>query len=46
MPWMPLNKFPLRRLNGGTDLMEMICSPEELQEYKSLIADPSSAPAR
>jgi hypothetical protein len=46
MPWTPLDKFPLRRLNGDTDLMEMICSPEELQEYKSLIATPSSAPAR
>jgi hypothetical protein len=45
-PWVGRDKLPLRRLASDTDLMEMICSPQDAQEYQKLIAAPAAAPAK
>jgi hypothetical protein len=45
-PWIGRDKLPLRRLPPETDLMEMICSPQDAQEYQKLIAAPSALPAK
>ena len=36
-PWVARNKLALRQIPGGTDLMEMICSATEAQEYKRIM---------
>jgi hypothetical protein len=33
-PWVGRNKLPLRLIPANVDLMEMICSATEAQEYK------------
>ena len=45
-PWVGRDKLPLRRLTPETDLMEMICSPQDAQEYQKLIAAPSADPGK
>jgi hypothetical protein len=36
-PWVAKNKLPLRLIPSNTDLMEMICSATEAQEYKKIM---------
>jgi hypothetical protein len=36
-PWVARNKLALRQIPAGTDLMEMICSATEAQEYKKIM---------
>ena len=36
-PWVAKNKLPLRLIPSNTDLMEMICSATEAQEYKKVM---------
>ncbi len=45
-PWVGRDKVPLRRLLPETDLMEMICSPQDAQEYQKLIAEPAAIPSK
>jgi hypothetical protein len=45
-PWIGRDKLALRRLPPETDLMEMICSPQDAQEYQKLIAAPSGVPGK
>jgi len=33
-PWVGRNKLPLRLIPNNVDLMEMICSGTEAQDYK------------
>ena len=43
-PWMPLNKFPLRRQPRGFDIREMYCAPSDTADYNQQIGDPIAAP--
>ncbi len=36
-PWIARNKLPLKLVPSNTDLMEMICSATEAQEYKKIM---------
>jgi len=44
-PWTAMNKFPMRLADPHTDVMEVYCSPIEMEKYNKLFAGPSSAPA-
>ena len=37
-PWLGRDRLPLRLLSPETDLIEMICSPEEAREYQRLVS--------
>ena len=39
-PWVAADKFIFHLLPADFDMGEMICSPEEMEEYKKQIADP------
>jgi hypothetical protein len=43
-PWMPLNKFPLRRQPRGFDVREMYCAPSDTAEYNEQVGDPIATP--
>ena len=38
-PWLGRDKMPLALMPASTDLMEMICSPTEVQDYRHFIDD-------
>jgi len=44
-PWIAMNKFPMRLEDPHTDVMEVYCSPSEMEKYNQLFANPTSAPA-
>ncbi len=44
-PWIAMNKFPMQLEDPHKDVMEMYCSPSEMEKYNKLFGDPSSAPA-
>jgi len=44
-PWIAMNKFPMRLADPHRDVMEVYCSPSEMEKYDKLFAQPSSAPA-
>ena len=44
-PWIALNKFPMRLADPHEDVMEVYCSPMEMERYDKLFADPTSEPA-
>ena len=41
-PWIAMNKFPMRLEDPRTDVMEMYCSPVEMEKYNKLFGNPSS----
>jgi hypothetical protein len=43
-PWVAMNKFPMKLQDPHTDVMEMYCSPSEIERFNKLIGDPSSGP--
>jgi hypothetical protein len=44
-PWIAMNKFPMRLEDPHKDVMEVYCSPSEMEKYDKLFADPTSTPA-
>jgi len=45
-PWIAMNKFPMRLADPHTDVMEVYCSPSEMEKYDKLFGKPTSEPAR
>jgi hypothetical protein len=50
-PWVAMDRFPFRLQDPHTDVMEMYCSPLELERYNKLVGNPvsgagSNAPER
>jgi hypothetical protein len=43
-PWVAMNKFPMKLQDPHTDVMEMYCSPSELERFNKLIGNPASGP--
>jgi hypothetical protein len=43
-PWIAMDKFPMVLEDAHKDVMEMYCSPSEMEKYNKLFAEPSSAP--
>jgi hypothetical protein len=43
-PWIAMNKFPMRLEDPHRDVMEVYCSPSEMENYNKLFAEPTSAP--
>ena len=43
-PWIAMNKFPMRLEDPHRDVMEVYCSPSEMEKYNKLFANPTSAP--
>ena len=41
-PWVAANKLTLHLLPADFDMGEMICSPQEMEEYKRQVANPIS----
>jgi hypothetical protein len=42
-PWIAMNKFPMRLADPHTDVMEMYCSPAEMERYDKTVANPASS---
>jgi hypothetical protein len=43
-PWVAMNKFPMKLQDPHTDVMEMYCSPSEMERFNKLVGNPSSGP--
>jgi hypothetical protein len=43
-PWIAMNNFPMRLEDPHRDVMEVYCSPSEMEKYDKLFANPTSAP--
>jgi hypothetical protein len=43
-PWIAMDKFPMLLEDSHKDVMDMYCSPSEMEKYNKLFAEPSSAP--
>ena len=43
-PWIAMNKFPMRLADPHRDVMEVYCSPFEMERYNKLFGNPTSAP--
>lgn len=43
-PWIAMNKFPMRLEDPHSDVMEVYCSPMEMERYNKLFGNPTSAP--
>jgi hypothetical protein len=41
-PWVAMDKFPMKLQDPHTDVMEMYCSPSEMEKYDKLIGNPAS----
>jgi hypothetical protein len=41
-PWVAMSKFPMKLQDPHTDVMEMYCSPSDLEKYNSLIGNAAS----
>lgn len=41
-PWVAMDRFPFRLQDPHTDVMEMYCSPAEMEKFKKLVGDPIS----
>jgi hypothetical protein len=41
-PWVAMSKFPMKLQDPHTDVMEMYCSPSELEKYNRLIGNAAS----
>lgn len=44
-PWIDMNKFPMRLEDPRSDVMEVYCSPMEMERYNKLFGNPTSEPA-
>lgn len=44
-PWIAMNKFPMRLEDPRSDVMEVYCSPMEMERYNKLFGNPTSEPA-
>jgi hypothetical protein len=42
-PWIAMDKFPMQLQDPHNDVMEMYCSPSEMERYDKLFGKPSSA---
>jgi hypothetical protein len=42
-PWIAMDKFPMQPEDPHQDVMEMYCSPSEMERYDKLFGNPSSA---
>jgi hypothetical protein len=42
-PWIAMDKFPMQLEDPHKDVMEMYCSPSEMERYDKLFGNPSSA---
>jgi hypothetical protein len=42
-PWLAMNKFPLRLQDPHKDVIEMYCSPSEMEKYNKLFGGPAGA---
>ncbi|MEQ1574073.1 MAG: hypothetical protein ABL993_07480 [Vicinamibacterales bacterium] len=43
-PWVALDKFPMRLMPAGFDMMEMLCSASEVAAYNKAVGNPVSSP--
>jgi hypothetical protein len=43
-PWIAMDKFPMRLADPHRDVMEVYCSPFEMERYNKLFGNPTSAP--
>jgi hypothetical protein len=43
-PWVAMNKFPMKLQDPHTDVMEMYCSPSEIERFNKLVGNPASGP--
>jgi hypothetical protein len=43
-PWIAMDRFPMKLENPHSDVMEMYCSPSELEMYNKLVGNPVSGP--
>jgi hypothetical protein len=41
-PWVAMDRFPFKLQDPHTDVMEMYCSPAEMEKFKRLVGDPIS----
>jgi hypothetical protein len=41
-PWIAMNKFPMKLQDPHTDVMEMYCSPSDMEKYNKLVGNPAS----
>jgi hypothetical protein len=41
-PWLAMNKFPLRLQDPHFDVLEMYCSPSEMEKYNKIFGSPAS----
>jgi len=41
-PWIAMNKFPMKLQDPHTDVMEMYCSPSELEKYYKIFGNAAS----
>jgi len=41
-PWLAMNRFPFKLQDPHTDVMEMYCSPAEMEKFNKLVGDPIS----
>jgi hypothetical protein len=41
-PWVAMNKFPMKLQDPHTDVMEMYCSPSEMEKYNRLVGNAAS----
>jgi len=41
-PWIAMDKHPMKLEDPPRDVMEMYCSPAEMEKYNQLIGDPAS----
>ena len=41
-PWVPMDRFPMKRQASDYDIIEMLCAPSDMEAYKTDFADPAS----
>jgi hypothetical protein len=41
-PWVPMDRFPMKRQAPDYDIIEMLCAPSDMEAYSTDIADPVS----
>jgi hypothetical protein len=41
-PWIAMNKFPMKSEDPHRDVMEMYCSPSEIERYNKVFGNPAS----
>ena len=41
-PWVPMDKFPMKRQATDYDIIEMLCAPSDMEAYTTDFGDPAS----